>query len=149
MLRIAKLDTQTVDWSDLLACQYVIARFFHHLDGGDIAKAAAQFAPTGVWLRRGHALTGPEGLMAGLAERSKTVVVRHVIANPILEAAPDGEVAGKFVMTVYRDWDPEGRSPVPMDGPELVRDVSVRFTRVEGSWRIAHLTAKSIFQCRD
>jgi hypothetical protein len=75
--------------------------------------------------------------------------VRHVIANPVLAPTPEGGILGSFVMTVYRDWDPEGRAPVPMNGPELVRDVTVRFSRAEGGWRIAHLTAKSIFQRKE
>ncbi len=136
---------QAVSPADLLECQSLVSLFFRHLDGGALQHAADLFAPDGVWIRQGKPLQGPDGLMREFGHRSTTVTVRHVVSSLALVPESAETVTAYFVLTVYRHDDRTGGGPAPLDGPELVRDATMKLRRLAAGWRIHHLSAKTVF----
>ncbi len=120
----------------------ILARLYYSLDQRDYERVAAFFHPDGVWQRQGKRLEGPAQIIAALEQRSRTLVVHHIVTNPFFDVASDTQVKVTYYLTVYQvdtgnlpgDTAPAARAP-------QVGVCRAEFTRAVDSWRISHMAA--------
>lgn len=126
------------------ACQQALTGFFNGLDERRFDDMLAHFASDGVWTRQGTPLNGHAGIRAVLAERSATVVTRHLISNAEMRATGD-TVEGSAVVTIYHHDDNTGKLPAKLEPPRAILLFKAVFVRREGRWLIAQLRSERLF----
>lgn len=128
-------------------CRTLIARFWNSIDDRDFDTMIAQFAPGGVWIRRGVELAAPDEVLRSMTvERSATLVTRHVVSNLDLRLAGDDAIDATSVVTVYRhDGGTLPDGPAPLAPPAAVIVVDDRLVRTAEGWGIARKSSRFIF----
>ena len=119
------------------ACQTLAVRFWNSIDERDYDGMVALFAPGGVWVRRGKELKAPSDILAAMAERSPTLVIRHVVTNVDVRVTAADAAEAFYYLTVYHhEAGKPVEKPVPLHGPRTIMIVRDRFTRTAEGWRI-------------
>jgi hypothetical protein len=115
-----------------------IHRFFRALDVRDYDTVVRLVAEDGVWHRQGKALTRAT-IPEAMAERSATMVIRHVVSNLIVDG--DETVEASFLLTVYRSDSGETPSgPLPLEGPAQISDCTATLVQTTEGWRFSRLS---------
>lgn len=125
-------------------CIKTMTRFFNSLDDRHFEDLADCMTESGVWVRQGKPLEGRSAVLSALAERSPTVLTRHLISNPV--AKIEGEAAEvTAVVTIFHHDDGSGTQPGSLSLPRAI----LRFTAVMGcsneGWQIRRLTSERLF----
>lgn len=116
----------------------LIHRFFRALDLREYDMLIQLIAADGVWKRQGRDLTR-QTIQAAMAERSATMVIRHVVTNLIVDEGERAEAS--FLLTVYRaDAGVAASGPLPLEGPVQISDCTATLVQEADGWRFSRLT---------
>lgn len=129
-------------------CRQVVLRSARYLDVGNFAAFANLFATDAVWARHDHHLKGREDIRAFLQARGQKYLVRHVVANLLVEAS-DLFTASSVAYVMTYQWEGEGdaqKLPAPIDLPHLIGEWHDRLERTNEGWRIAERRTQVIFR---
>ncbi len=128
----------TESW--VMGCN-ALHKLFHSLDEHRDRDSVMMFAPHGVWVRQGVALSGREQIAGALAQRPKTTRFQHVISNQVLESDDGNGFVLSFYLTLYKhDGGEDLGGPSPLSGPVLVGFGKAGFVEDSGSCLLAHLS---------
>lgn len=101
-----------------------------------------------VWTRPTMVMHGHDEVRAYLtaeAERTAAHVTRHLYTTVVIDVIDAEHASGRAYATIYRDENPRGGLPVPMELPELVVSYDTGFGREDGQWKISRHTATLTF----
>ncbi|WP_374632169.1 nuclear transport factor 2 family protein [Ferrovibrio sp.] len=133
-------DSMQAQW----ACQQALTGFFNGLDDRRFDDMLAHFASDGVWTRQGTPLNGHADIRAVLAERSATVVTRHLISNAEMRVIGD-TAEGSAVVTIYHHDDKTGALPAKLEPPRSILLFKASFARRNDHWVIIRLRSERLF----
>lgn len=135
------MDTSTAaEW----LCQKSLVQFFNGLDDRRFDEMLSKLAPDGVWVRQGVELKGRAGVSTVLAERSATVVSRHIVTNATFEVSGD-TAAGEALVTVYHHDDKTGSLPARLDAPRAILGFKTALRLYPEGWLIERLSSTRLF----
>ncbi|KGM47591.1 nuclear transport factor 2 family protein [Pseudooceanicola atlanticus] len=112
-----------------------LTRFFGALDRNDYALMA-DLIEGGVWLRRGVEIADRDSLMAAMADRSQTRIIRHLLTNITTERGPDAVSVSAYMSVLQHDPGPDHEGPLPMPGFTSLRSVHARAVETPEGWRL-------------
>lgn len=130
--------------SDKAAVEQLLLRVFYALDMRDYAGVVSCFHVDGTWVRMGKRLVGHTQMRQALDQRSKTMLIHHVITNVLFEEADEIRCRLVCYLTAYRHDN--GNAIVgaaPLVGPSQVgfcRAEAARDSAAE-TWRLSYLNA--------
>lgn len=130
--------------------QQITHRFYYYLDERRYEDLVDLFRPEALWHRQGKILNGRAQMLAALAERPASQVIRHIITNSFLEHAAENDATLIAYLTAYRydDGSPQGKRPLTIDGPYRVLLIKKQFVRDNGRWSIAESAGVPEFEFR-
>jgi len=125
-------------------CQKALTQFFNGLDDRRFEAMLANLAPEGIWLRQGVELKGRAGVSAVLAERSATVVTRHILSNTVIQVTGESAV-GETVAIIYHHDDKTGKLPAKLEAPRAILCFKASFRHFPEGWLIERLASSRLF----
>lgn len=126
------------------ACEKLAVAVYSLMDQGRYEETAALFTEDAVWVRGGKPVGGRETILAALRQRPETDVSRHLVTNIMVAVASGDEASGSACFVPLRGTRRENGT-VATPPITNVGDLSFKFRREAGGWRIAHLQPKMIF----
>ncbi len=129
------------------ACIALSHRFARYVDERRFEDFAALFTEDGVFDRRGEALAGRSAILASMAGRPGTLLVRHHMTTVSVDVVDEETATGVCYFTFYQctDWDGAQREKLALAGPVIVGEYRDRYRRTAEGWRIAHRQALMTF----
>lgn len=129
------------------AATRTLTTFYLCLDESRFDDLVALFAPDGVWHRLGEALEGRAAIMAAMQERSKTLVTRHAMSNPLGVASAEGRMELASYLTVYaHDSGEAAPLPLSIESPRRFFVGRTRFVQDGSAWLIAEHRLTPVFE---
>lgn len=143
--------TTEAEWQQLAderACERLIMRYTHLVDGGRAVEIADLFTEDGVWRTDEFAMDGQEEIRAGFGRRQGVTrrQSRHVCTNVIVDV--DGDRAtGLCYLVNYRHDSTSGvaEHPAPADVPKFVGEYHDTFVRTPDGWRFQDRYCDMVF----
>jgi hypothetical protein len=131
-------------YSDLLQLTH---RFYYYLDEFRYRDLVGLMRKDTVWHRQGKVLKGHKQVLAALAERSRTMRIRHVITNTFLESESKTGATLVAYLTAYKYDDGKTlKAPPTIERPFRILLVKKRFARANGTWKIAESAGTPEFE---
>lgn len=129
------------------ACIALSHRFARYVDERRFADFAGLFAPDGVFDRRGEALAGRAAIVASMAGRPETLLVRHHVTTVTVDVIDAETASGLCYFAFYQctDWDGRQREKLALAGAAIVGEYRDRYRRTADGWRFAHRQAAMTF----
>lgn len=129
------------------ACIALSHRFARCVDERRFEDFAGLFTPDGVFDRRGEALAGRAAILASMAGRPETLLVRHHVTTVSVDVIDDGSATGLCYFAFYQctDWDGRSGERLALAGAAIVGEYRDRYLRTAEGWRIAHRQALMTF----
>ncbi len=129
------------------ACIALSHRFARYVDERRFEDFAGLFTPDGVFDRRGEALAGRAAILASMAGRPATLLVRHHVTTVSVDVADADSASGLCYFAFYQCTDWDGRTPekLALAGAAIVGEYRDRYARTAEGWRIAHRRALMTF----
>ena len=129
-------------------CRQVVLRSARYLDVGNFSAYANLFATDAVWARYDHCLTGREDIRAFLQARGQKHLVRHIIANLLVEASDLFTASSVAYVMNYQSEGANGAEnlPAPIDLPHMICEWHDRLERTNEGWCIAERRTLVIFR---
>jgi hypothetical protein len=121
--------------------------FFHHYDRREHDNVVAMFTPDAVYELRGRKLHGHADIKAVLDARTgPELTVRHLVTNLHFHTITDRSAHGVFCLTAYAGPTPTGSGPAyyPAATAGHIVQLTDRYTRHDGRWKIAHRVADDL-----
>ncbi|MGB2201742.1 MAG: nuclear transport factor 2 family protein [Pseudooceanicola atlanticus] len=116
-----------------------LTRFFGALDRNDY-PLMADLIEGGIWLRRGVEIADRDSLMAAMADRSPTRIIRHLLTNITTEPGPNAVSVSAYMSVLQHDPGPDHEGPLPMPMPmpgfTSLRSVHARAVKTPAGWRL-------------
>jgi hypothetical protein len=115
------------------------------MDQGHYTETAELFTEDATWVRGGKPVSGRAAILASLNQRPGTDLTRHLITNVLIQVQSEREATGTACFVPLRGTKREDGTVAT---PQItnVGDLSFRFRREAGGWRIAHLQPTMIFK---
>jgi hypothetical protein len=129
-------------------CRDLVVALGFYTDRGENDKAVVLFAPDGQWIRAGKPLTGHRELLESMKERSPTIIVRHMIANIMIQVKDGKSAEGVTYYTAYNHdtgANPH-KLPAPLGLPFSLGEWHDKFVLTPEGWRISKRETKRLFQ---
>ncbi len=120
-----------------------------YLDIHEYQKYADLFGEDGVWDRSDVGpQIGREQIMKFFDRHSKTLFVRHVVSNILIDVEDKDSANSVTYITLYRydDGEKTPEPPVPLTGPFMVAEWHDNFKRTIEGWKIATRKSKAGFR---
>ncbi len=129
------------------SCIALSHRFARYVDERRFADFAALFTEDGVFDRRGEALAGRDAILASMAGRPASLLVRHHVTTVSVDVVDEETATGLCYFAFYQcsDWDGETAEKLALAGPAIVGEYRDRYRRTAEGWRIAHRQALMTF----
>jgi SnoaL-like domain len=123
--------------------------FAYHLDHKDYKALAELFAPSGVFIRTGVRLEGPEQILATMSQRPAEQFTRHVTTNFHFTQV-DENIAKAVVYNVSYYSMPESQLPLDFVADQLMLlDFIDTYTRTPDGWRFLERDARPLLIPKD
>jgi hypothetical protein len=109
-------------------CQQRLTALFHALDERAHERFVTLFDDEGVWVRSASTLQGRVQIAASLAQRSPTMVRRHLLSNFLVLRAKGNEMDVSCFLTTYgADSEHPMKMPAQVEGPLGIFGVQATF----------------------
>jgi ketosteroid isomerase-like protein len=127
------------------ACHRLAVACYSLMDQGRYEAAAALFTDDAVWVRGGKPVAGRAAILEALGKRSPEELSRHLVTNVLIDVVSESEGTGSACFVPLRG---RIREDGTVETPPItnVGDLSYRFRREGGAWKIAHLKPSMIFK---
>jgi SnoaL-like domain len=123
----------------LAAAPSLLARLFIALDGHDYDALTDCFAPDGVWLRQGKALSGRGQIRQTLVETKPAIrTTIHQLSNICIDSVSAESGSGRFYLAVYRH-DSGSPPPYPVPTPRNLGLCKVDYVLVDKTWLVQRM----------
>lgn len=125
-------------------CEQLIYRFYWCLDDQLYDDLAGLFTETGVWVRLGKELVGPQQIRAAMTERNNWITA-HVVTNLQITLKSKTEALSSQYITLYRheDWNADD-GPAPVVLPLGILRHRDHLMCVDGIWKFQRKTSQAV-----
>jgi ketosteroid isomerase-like protein len=127
------------------ACAKLIMACYSWMDLGDYPAVAELFSDEATWVRGGTPVKGKSAILAALQKRSPADVTRHLITNVVVSVR-DGDTADATACFMPLRGARAAVGPAPMPKFDTVGDVTFKFRREDGAWKITNLQPTPVFK---
>ncbi|WP_410611153.1 nuclear transport factor 2 family protein [Amycolatopsis sp. lyj-109] len=121
--------------------------FIHHYDRREYDEVLAMFTPDAVYEVHGRVLHGHAAIKAVLDARpGPELTVRHLVTNLHFHTIGDNDAHGVSCLTAFAGPAPAGAGPAryPAANAGHIHQLTDRYARHDGNWKIAHRTAEEL-----
>lgn len=120
--------------------------FFRALDDCAYKECAELLSETGVWIRQGKPLTGPQMLLEALRARPSDLLTRHIISNMLVKPVCGEFVHATFYCAVFAYQGEPTNGVPPVSLPTIISVYDAQLKCEKGRWLIQSLRSSPSFK---
>lgn len=134
------------------ACTRLMAQYCLGLDTFDDDGILGLFVREGAWLRPGHlrphdpTIEGRDAIRHYLAGRERTLFMRHIVTNAVVDVIDAAHANGISYWTVYKAENHVAGTVAPLTGPFAIGEYRDEYRLEDGHWRIVSRTTSYAFR---
>ncbi len=134
------------------ACMRLMALYCHGLDAFDDESILALFVHDGAWLRPGHlrpqdpTIEGRDAIGHYLAGRERSLFMRHIVTNAVVDVLDPAHATGLSYWTVYKAENHVAGTVAILTGPFAIGEYRDQYRLENGQWRIVSRTTSYAFR---